>query len=309
MRRVLYLVFLTFTVVQGHQVVHKRGNTFSKEKKVPKSISTDAALSNLMTKTVPIPANKDYGFTLISPSCAYDMIQQCKQTTEKVFHCDLSQKTCYVIGTPITFVVYVCSKTESGAHKEIVGLIPPGSKENANLPKYQAVILPFVPNHDTYTILDPMRQFNGAPWFFTAKLTGCDMFVATVENQGNKPLVVHSNRNEEPDVVKNLQSKEKSVDLLLKNENTAYNVIARVYWTSTDQAEKETINQHLSKYAATPGHEKIILIPYDESSEEVGFYFFGHYDGSSWTFVLKGASTGEIAKFSVSPLGTVVKAH
>lgn len=311
MRRVLYLVFLTFTLVQGHQVVHKRGGTPSKEKKVPKSISTDIALSNLMTETVPILGYEGltYGFTLISPACGYDMIQQCKQTTEKTHYCDFSQKTCYVIGTPSTFVVYVCSKTQSGAHKEEVDLIPPGSEENANLPKYQAVVLPFTINRDTYTILNPMMQANEAPWFFTAKLTGCDMFVATLENQGNKPLVVHSNRNEELDVVKNLQSKEKSVDLLIKNVDTAYKVIARVYWTSTDQAEKEAIDQHLSEYAATLGHEEITFIPYDERSESIGFYFFGHHDGSSWTFVLKGASTGKIVKFSVSPLGTVVKAH
>lgn len=111
-------------------------------------------------------------------------------------------------------------------------------------------------------------------------------------------------------VVENLGLKEKSVDPLIKSVNPAYNVIARVYWTSTDQAEKDKINQHLSEYAATPGHKGIILIPYDESFESDGFHFFGHYDGSSWTFVLKGVGTGKIIfKFSVSALGTVVNAR
>ena len=42
-------------------------------------------------------------------------------------------------------------------------------------------------------ILDPER----APWFFTDRdrLGGCDIFVATSQNQGNKPLVIHANRN------------------------------------------------------------------------------------------------------------------
>lgn len=189
MKKVLYFVFLTFTLVQGHQVVHKRGSIFSKGTKSPNSIITDTALSNLMTKTMPIPLNKDYLFWLISRACRYDMLQQCSQTTEKAFRCDFSQKTCYVIGTPSAFEVYVCSKTNSGHNKEIVDLIPPGSEENANLPKYQAVFLPYLEHRDTYTILDPVRQFNGAPWFFTAELGGCDMFVATVENQVISPLL------------------------------------------------------------------------------------------------------------------------
>lgn len=305
MKKVLYFVFLAFTLVpKGHQVVHKRGNTFPFAKKVPKvTESTDTALSNLMTKAVPFPYNNEHSFRLISQACRNDMSLQCKQKTgkEMAIHYDFSQKTCYVMGTP-GYDVYVLSKTKSGtSYPETVDL-PPGSEELASRLEYQAVWLPFAENKDTYTILDPER----ACWFFTAELGGCDMFVATEENQGNMPLVVHSNRNIELDPEKNQELKEKSVDLLINSVNDAYKVIARVYWTSTKPAEKENINQHLLKYAET--HKGITFMHYDTSFEK--FHFFGHYYGSSWKFVLKGIDTGKIiSKFSVSKLGTVVEAQ
>ena len=295
MKKALYFAFLAFALVQGHQVVHKRMITSSQVTE----LSTNAALSKLMTE------KKKEPISLISQACRYDMGQQCKQwqKTEKAYYCYFSQKTCYVIGTPTAFAVYVLSKTKSGDYKEVDDL--PGSEEVGNLQKYQAVWLPFVENQDTFTILDP----GSAPWFFTARLGGCDMFVATVENQGNKPLVVHSNRNvEKVDAVENLKLKEQLVDPLITSVNAAYNVIARVHWTSTDPEDKEKINQHLSEYAATPGHEGIVSFPYDSSMEPIdsdGFHFFGHYDGK-WTFVLKGIASGQIFyTFSVSANGKV----
>lgn len=310
MKQVLYFVFLTLTLVQGHQVVHRRGSTHSNTKEVPKvtESSTDTALLNLMLKTVPIPFNDKHLFRLISHACKSDMSQQCKQKTKTALHCDFSQKTCYVTGTPLVFQVYVFSKTKYADYEEKADLAP-GSEEFANQQKYQAVFLPFVEHGDTYTILDPFR----APWFFTAELGGCDIFVATVENQGNKPLVVHSNRNEEKvDIVKNLKLKEESVDALIQSLNPDYKVIARVHFTSTNKEEKKKIDQHLSEYAATPRHKGIVFIPYDNGIEPLdggGFHFFGNYNGG-WTFVLKGISSGKIFyTLSVSAKGDIVNVY
>lgn len=258
-----------------------------------------------MSKPKPIPLNKDYSFRLISYICKNDMSQQCTQKTKTTWHCDFSQKTCYVTGTPLFFEAYVFSKAEYEHDEGIVDLAP-GREKFANEQKYQAVFLPFAENGDAYTILDPSR----APWFFTAELGGCDIFVATVENQGSKPLVVHSNRNQEKvDIVKNLKLKEESVDALIQSLNPDYKVIARVHFTSTNKKEKKNIDEHLSEYAATPRHKGIVFIPYDNEIEPLdggGFHFFGNYN-EGWTFVLKGIFSGQIFHIlSVSAKGDIM---
>ena len=64
-------------------------------------------------------------------------------------------------------------------------VIPHGFDLCKNILTLQAVALPFFPNEDSYTILNPPV----APWFFTDDLGGCDVFVATAANRNSRPMV------------------------------------------------------------------------------------------------------------------------
>ena len=177
--------------------------------------------------------------------------------------------------------------------------VPSGSEQCANLPAFQAVFLPYDVNTNTYMILYPAL----APWFFTSELSGCDIFVATAENQGNRPMVIHSNLNNCGKDVMNLRSKGESVDQLLKS-HPGYQLIARVYHEPLGD-EKMEGNQYLAEYKIN--HQGIYLISYNmvPPATPQHYQFFGHYD-TKWNFILKGENNGDTATFKVSALGNVV---
>jgi len=208
---------------------------------------------------------------------------------------------------PSDYAVHIFSKTTNGEIPEKTNL-PPGSKQMANVGRFRTIFLPFQSDGDTYTTLNP----NVAHLFFTEDLGGCDMFVATASNKGDKPIVFHTNRNSEKDQVQNLRIKGKSVDKILMK--FGYEVVARVYWTSLIPDEKVNIDEYLQK-EYTPLHQGITLLPYNEQDgfpvshveKRQEFSFIGRYeDQTVWKFILKGRISGTILhKFSVSSSGVV----
>ena len=216
-------------------------------------------------------------------------------------HCNFEETTCFAV-TEVwksSLIVSAISKTYD--------VIPHGFDLCKNILTLQAVALPFFPNEDSYTILNPPV----APWFFTDDLGGCDVFVATAANRNSRPMVIHSNRNQFiEDLAMDLQTKGRDVDEMLKriSESDAYKwkVIARVYYGPTVETctgkEKIVLNGYANE------HPKIKLIGYGfeskyDSSEHFGF--FGQYIEPKilakamgyqprWKFILKVYSTGKI---------------
>lgn len=243
-----------------------------------------------MAPKFPITYQKDDG--QLSDACFIHMKQQCgyKDQMNGVL-CVFDKESCFVVG--LKRAVYILSKIEV---KDVPQTAPPGSKILANMPQYSTVFLPFGVDLDYYTILDPIK----APWFFTADLNGCDMFVATTANQPKKPLVFHSNRNSIPGLVENLRQKGNSVDQIIAERYPGYKMIVRVHWTSLDETEKAKITEYLNTYADS--HRGIKFIPYSnvllENEKKVNnpFSLIGHYEKEpeKWEFILKGHITGEI---------------
>lgn len=309
MMKVLCFVFLTFTLVLSHQDVNKRVGVGSK--RMYKSVevtpeSTRQALTNLMTAGRPIDIIDTDGLNRIASAYCrtMDMIMpHCKSQHDGSIFCNFEDTTCYAVGAE---KVRVYSKTN-----EPIGSVPTGSDQCANLQEFQAIFLPFDENRDYYTFLNP----SVAPWFFTDPLGGCDIFVATIENQGDRPIVIHSNRNTISDAVENLRAKEAFVDQLLKNLKGTYRVIARVHWTSLEKVKKEAIDKHLKEYVKN--HKGVRLVPYNEktSSGRQAYQFIGHYHRTyltwpswqwRWRFINKGQNKGDMAEFSISQGGNIV---
>ena len=298
-----FVFLVTFTLVLSHQNVNKRGGVGFKRALQEVTIkSTNQALAYLMEAGKPILSDE-----MSYLPCGREMIKLCKPENEGWF-CNFGKTSCYVIGA--------VAKKEVKLYPENPDLdefsVPTGSDQCRNEPGFQATFLPFKGNEDMYTFLDP----SVAPWFFTAPLGGCDMFVATEINHGATPLVIHSNRNTILDPVDNLWAKEQFVDRLLKKLGGTYRVIARVHWTSTK--EKGAIDKHLQKYVRS--HPEVRLIPYNEempSAKFQRFQFIGQYHTKfptftlppwqrRWRFINKGEKNGAISEFSVSPAGNVI---
>ena len=311
MQKVLWYVIFTSALVLGRQQAQKRGGTTSRQNESPVTqASTDFAILKLMTAASPVVYPKESNFDLLSDACRADMSKRCDFSNQaNGIRCNFIE-TCYVVGMPSDYAIHIFSKTTNSDVPENPNL-PPGSKQMANVRRFRTIFLPFRSDHDTYTTLNP----NVAHLFFTEDLGGCDMFVATATNKGDKPIVFHTNRNSEEDQVQNLRIKGESVDKILMKSYPGYKVVARVYWTSLNPAEKVKIDEYLDK-EYTLGHPKITLLPYNNQDglpvghveKEQPFSFIGHYEGQTvWKFILKGRTSGTILHtFSVSSLGVVV---
>ena len=308
MKNVLCFVLFTFTLAlsQENLYAYKRGTGQSRPqtKHTPGLVtvsSTEDALTELTQADMPITQRRDKDF--LSPYCrTLDMVSKFL-LINNARRCDF-QRTCYVVGFPLnnTLSVHVISKDTE------YEVAPPGSQQFVNLIKFQAVILPFIENENTYMILEPER----APWFFTDMLGGCDIFVATAQNQGNKPLVIHANRNLCDDQAKNLKTKGDSVNTMLANINGNYSVIARVYYKPGNPPELvQQVEAYVIQYQKK--HQGIRLLPYNNcggTTEEQEFYFFGQYviipQPARWRFYLKGMKDGSLLEFDVSEQGSVM---
>jgi len=78
------------------------------------------------------------------------------------------------------------------------------------------------------------------PWFFTAKLGGCNVFLATAENKRNNPMAIHSNLNSCGNKLDNVWLKGETVVQKLRVAHLDYTLIARVY--SAPPAEDKDAN-------------------------------------------------------------------
>lgn len=295
MKNIFCFVFLlTLVLVLGRQDV---------QKKMLASSTVNTATALKLLEEVGLPTFQMWttlgrgqiGIPLFSEGCLKDMEAKKIGNAETGIRYNF-QTTCYLIGNK-NFVLSVRSKNEN---------FPPGGKQCASNPAFQAVILPFYYDANTYMILDPAA----APWFFTYPLSGCDIFVATSPYQPNKhrPIVIHSNLNTYKDATleMNLQLKGKSADKLLA-KHQGYELIARVYYKPLPK-EEEAVNNYLKEYKKD--HQKIMLLSYTLDPPATGqvFHFFGHYDMQKkrWNFLLKGEEDGVTTLFAVSEEGDVV---
>ena len=174
--------------------------------------------------------------------------------------------------------------------------VPPGSKQCCALSQaFQAVFLPFEVDKNTYMILDP----SVVRWFFTSTLSGCDIFVAVDQQLGNRPIVIHSNRNNCGNKLQNLQEKGTSVDLRLKS-HPDYTLIARVYVEPLPE-DKVGAYEYLKQYETQ--HAGIKLISYNTNPPAIAqaFYFIGHYVPEQWKFIVKGKIDGTTKVLDLPP--------
>ena len=288
MKNVLCFVFLlTFALVLSHKNEQKRGGLFSRpaEKPEAKEVtvqSTTDALANLVTVGAPIILMKP---DLVSLPCTLDMKAKIiPGDPKKGLQLDFGATTCYAIGKS-NLAVHVISKIQESEFGEV----PTGSEQCANTRAFQAVFLPFGENAETYTILNP----DEAPWFFTTPLGGCDMFVAVAPNEGNRPIVIHSNRNNCKNNIVNLREKGNSVDQLLTNQLPKYKLIARWYYEPKPEEMMEA-DLYLKEYKANHKELEITLMSYSADPPKTAqtHHFIGHYNGR-WNFILKGEKDGK----------------
>ena len=281
MKNVLCFVFLlTFALVLSHQDAQKRGGWFSRSFAPVTSQSTIEALTKLVEVGAPILETPD------AQSCYQDMMMNSKKIADSSTGILYDfQTTCYVVGES-DLTVSVVSKTDPD--------VPPGSKQCCALSQaFQAVFLPFEPKKDTYMILDP----SVVRWFFTSTLSGCDIFVAVDQQLGNRPIVIHSNRNNCGNKLQNLQVKGTSADLMLKS-HPDYTLIARVYG---EPLPDEKAGPYLKQYATQ--HAGIKLISYNTNPPAIAqaFYFIGHYVPEQWKFIVKGKTDGTTKVLDLPP--------
>lgn len=297
MKNIFCFVFLlTFALVLGRQDVQKKmiASCITNTDRALESLE-EVGLGTFETWTT----ERDRGLVgpPVSKGCENDM------NANKIVKAEMGiryirykfQTTCYLIGNA-NLVLFMKSKTEK---------VPPGGKQCAENAAFQAVFLPLEYNANTYMSLNPAT----APWFFTAPLTGCDIFVATNPDQPNQPIVIHSNlqKYQEHNLV-NLQFKGMYAEELLDDSaHAGYQLIARVYHKPSP-GEEVDVKNYLEKYEKK--HKQIKLLSYtlEPPATPQVFHFFGHYDMQKmqWNFLLKGEKDGVTTSFAVSGKGNVV---
>lgn len=145
----------------------------------------------------------------------------------------------------------------------------------------EAVFLPYSEDANTFMFL-PAKQ---GVWFFTAPLTGCDVFVATDKN--SNVLVIHGNTNkafEKEGELVALQMKGEAADKIIASKGYQ-SVKARVYHTPT----LPSVQRYLENYHKD--HKLVERWTYDNAKAGGTFLFFGYYD-KAWQFYLKSANGG-----------------
>lgn len=145
-------------------------------------------------------------------------------------------------------------------------------------------VLPFQENHHTYMFWE---WGNGNNWFFTADLTGCDMFVAKNPDFPNRALIIHSNLNRlKEDEEQNLRLKAEIAQAITADYSD-YRIVMRAYHQPTSQNAITYIKEYEADHSKTGS--KIFVYPYDRKLNELGFIFFGK-DGN---FYLKSPTVGK----------------
>ena len=292
MNTILCFLFLAFALVLSHQDVQKRkdvqkrGGGPSRQRETPESRAATAALDNFKNPGAPIELDA----LQVTDPCRSILMASRLDVGNTGVHYNF-QQTCYVFGEP-DLKMSVKSKTEAP--------IAP----TASNPEFQAVFLYYEDNKNTYMILDPGVNpgvRNRVRWFFTSRLSGCDVFVARPKatappNIRHNAIVIHSNLNECVNNARNLQLKGTSVDETISHHPN-YELIARAYCKPKPN-EQVQANQFLRQYEIS--HPNVRLVSYDVEPPAVPqlFYFFGEYKpgnnnaAGKWEFTLKGADDG-----------------
>lgn len=284
-----FVFLLAFVLVLGRQDVRKKmiASSIDNTARALESLEEVGLGTFEIWSTV---RNRKYVDPPVSTGCINDMNANKIGKPETGIRYKF-QTTCYLIGNA-NLVLFMKSKTED---------VPPGGEQCAKNPAFQAVYLPFDYNGNTYMILKP----DEAPWFFTAPLSGCDIFVATNPDQPNRPIVIHSNLQQykEHNLV-NLQFKGMHADEMLADSHPGYQLIARVYHKPSPGEEMD-VNNYLEKYKKR--HQKIMLLSYPPATPQY-FHFFGHYhvQKMQWNFLLKGDIDGVTTSFAISAKGNAV---
>ena len=293
MRSVILFVVLKFALVLCAQDVQK--SVAKRTIGYPPCEGTgdkNKALQNLMGIGTPITGKVD-----ISDICKTQYDDSGTVAMGSGIRYDYSRGTCYVMGkgNPPDWMVSVRSKPSE----------PPPSplfEPCRTLTAFQAMYVHQRVDLDTYMILDQSI----ARWFFTARLSGCDIFVATSTKPGKreKPIVIHSNLNGCPKKLQNLKQKGDKVDKMLRDnpDYLNYKLAARVY----SQIGKDEMHQakiYFENYQTR--HPGIVLKAYDTwpPAEPQYFQFLGHYSESlgKWRFILKGEVNGNTQEVLVAP--------
>lgn len=149
--------------------------------------------------------------------------------------------------------------------------------------EYEGYFLPYSPNKNTYMFLDAGK----AKWFFTSRLSGCDIFIATSRSNSKKPLVIHSNKNGECDNVKRFREKGEQADAIIAGVPGGYTLQLRVYGEDLKVAG---VPEEVAKYKKD--HPTVQTVVYDVDEAQSEFYFTGFYDNSSWKYFLRPTEKG-----------------
>ena len=277
MRILLLFIFLEFALVRCDQDVQQSVAKRTLLPCVPPA-ENNPALQNLMGVGMPIQ-----NMVKLSNPCILGSDGTGTVASGGGIRYDPS-RTCYLMGK---------SNNEVSVQWAASEMPPPGFEPCRTLTAFHAEYVQQRDNEDTYMILDP----NLAPWFFTTRLSGCEVFVATSTHPAkrNKPIVIHSNLNSCGNKLQNLMQKGKKVDKMLKNnpDYRNYNMAARVY-SRPAEVERHMATQYLDKYSGY--HPGIHLIFYDIKHPATAqyFQFLGHYRASlrKWRFILKGEIDG-----------------
>ena len=273
----LSFIFLEFALIRCDQDVQQ---SVSKRTLLPcvEPAEDNVALQNLMGSGRPIANKVQLSGTCKEQSDATGAVQ-----AGGGIRYDPS-RTCYIMGK---------SDLTVSAKWKASEIPPPGFESCRTLTAFQAEYVHQRDNEDTYMILDPTM----APWFFTAALSGCDVFVATSTrpDKRNKPIVIHSNLNSCGNKLQNLKRKGEKVDTMLKEnpDYQNYKLVARVY-SRPGEKERPQAEVYLVNYQSY--HPGIVLKFYDTSlpASPQYFQFLCHYRTSlrKWRCILKGERDG-----------------
>ena len=151
--------------------------------------------------------------------------------------------------------------------------------------------LPFAENGHTFMSWD----WKTANWFFTADLTGCDMFVAKSETDKNKVLIIHSNLNKynlPNEQEKNLRIKGEMAEKIVNSGSFPdYRLVMRLYARPTCPIPKRFIEKYARDHSSAGS--KIFLYDYDADNFPDGHLFFGR-EGKFYVKAKIGGDTREL---------------
>ena len=149
--------------------------------------------------------------------------------------------------------------------------------------------LPFQENGHTFMSWD----LKTANWFFTADLTGCDVFVAKKSDEEAKALIIHSNLNKynaPREQEKNLRIKGEMAEKIV-NSFPGYRLVMRLYARPSDPAATNFIEKYKADHSLP--ESKIFTYEYDLDNYQAGYIFFGK-DGKFYVKAKQGRETEEL---------------